>query len=965
MTDADVTVKPYYQPNLYLYLRLADLRDYNKDAITPNTLCDPNPPYTPKPFKESDYNYRVTVDGNVEQNFVEFDVKDTLLSALPSPMAVKMTLTNRDIPKPTEIPYTVLAKQAGQTETTTYKSDLFDLVSGGENIVTITTSYVDDDGNTYELTYTLTIMRKTAVKVTFRPGNSPYGIIAQSDNILPSDKPDVQAKFKTDRVYDTDHPPNMAVTTMHTRYSKEAWQYKENDKYKYDDNIDYDCDENALFVYEGEPFVDPGFSVLYSVYEPEATINPETVTRTIKEVSVYTASPPLKVGSLTDNVPTPTDIPVAAAPQSDGRILVSELVGKTIKPDVYNLEYGFEDKDGATVTFSRKMIILPKKGDVNIDTSRNTLDADVLYQRINNTYYTPPPAATAAPGASPPPAATSPPIVLTYTPVDVNGDGIQNDSFYAEIIYGGKQWTQLMAYRVGDVTEDMNVNSADANAVLVAPPASVTMDTPLWQREYYEQLPKTLADVQSPINPAAVSPHPTGEPVPTSTPRPVLTLDYLGRDDNNPSDTDQSDMIFLTEESVYKKDPDTGEIYGNIIWLGVGIRNAQNLEYFVGDTGLYSVDIAIDYDPNILMPCDKDRLLPNETGFNLAGTITDKNISAGNDTMSKTTWAYASLYQDSLQTNVDLDVTDRYQTEFVTIKSTDTSHLRLNGADIDPDATYYLLRVPFIIVSWPDENYTGLAATLNLTENTFVIGSTEDGVTHSASWESPYDEATEDYITKNKTTAVNNAENHFDLNITDIFNTNKTFRVTGVLRGWNPQKPFVVEFFKVSDGTLSDTPEKTFKSTDTDSVSNEYVYGPSTFWADGSVEWAFDLPVPANFDYIMVVSKQSHVTYPDIWIEDGAKNSTNGVYDTAYDLDLLVGDVNEDGFIKVPDRARIMRFLYQQKPWALYRDRFEESDLNGDDLVNTFDLNLWKANMGAEYTPVTPTPTETPGGGGG
>lgn len=974
MTDADVTVKPYYQPNTYLYLRLADLRDYNKDSTTPNTLCETDPPYSPKPFKESDYEYRVTVDGNVEQNYVEFELKDTLLGATPSPMAVKMTLSNRDNPTPTEIPCTAQAKQAGQTETTTYKSDLFDLVSGSENTVTITTTYEDADGNTFELTYTLIIMRKTAVNVTFRPGNSPYGIIAQSDNIQPSDKPAVQEKFKTDRLYDTDNPPNRAVTTMHTRYAKEAWQYEDSGAYKYDDKEDYDCDEDALFVYEGEPFVDPGFTELHSVYEPEATINPEKVTRTIKDVSIYTAAP-VAVGNMIDNVPTPTDIPVAASPQPDGRILVEELVGKTIRPGVYSLEYEFEDSDGSQVTFSRNMIIIPKKGDVNLDGNSNTLDADIIYQRLNNTYYTPAPTATPDPSASPtatptpdPSASPSPtPIVLTYTPTDANGDGKVNDSFYAEIIYGKAQWTQLMAYRVGDVTEDMNINSADANAVLVTPLTAVTMDDDAWQRQYYEQLPKTLTDVQATVDPITVSPHPTGEPVPSATPRPVLTLDYLGSDLSNPSDTDQSDMIFLDEDSVYEKNPDTGEIYGDIVWLGVGIRNAQNLEYFVGDTGLYSVDIAIDYDPNILLPCDKNRTLPNETGFDLAGTITEKNIS-GTDTMSKTNWAYASLYNASLQTHLDLDVTDRYNTEFVTIKSTNTTRLRLQetGTEtIDPDATYYLLRVPFVIVSWPDENYTGLAATLNLTENTFVIGSTEDGVTHSASWESPYDDATDSYVTKNKTTAVNNAENHFDLDITDIFNTNETFRVQGTLRGWNPQNPFVVEFFKVSDGVLETTPEKTFESTEKDSVSGEYVYGPSTFWADGSVEWAFDLPVPAHFNYIMVISKQSHVTYPDIWIENGAKNSTNGVYDTEFDLDLLVGDVNEDGFIKVPDREGIMRFLYQQKPWALYRDRFEEADLNGDDLVNMFDLNLWKANMGSEYALPAPTPTEAPGGGDG
>ena len=51
----------------------------------------------------------------------------------------------------------------------------------------------------------------------------------------------------------------------------------------------------------------------------------------------------------------------------------------------------------------------------------------------------------------------------------------------------------------------------------------------------------------------------------------------------------------------------------------------------------------------------------------------------------------------------------------------------------------------------PEDGYVGKPITLNLTEQTFVMGATENGVTNSASWEGDVD----------KTTEVNNAKNPF------------------------------------------------------------------------------------------------------------------------------------------------------------------------------------------------------------
>ena len=40
-------------------------------------------------------------------------------------------------------------------------------------------------------------------------------------------------------------------------------------------------------------------------------------------------------------------------------------------------------------------------------------------------------------------------------------------------------------------------------------------------------------------------------------------------------------------------------------------------------------------------------------------------------------WKNAELYKQSLQSDLDIDQTDKYKTEFVTIKSVDGTNLRL------------------------------------------------------------------------------------------------------------------------------------------------------------------------------------------------------------------------------------------------------------------------------------------------
>lgn len=98
----------------------------------------------------------------------------------------------------------------------------------------------------------------------------------------------------------------------------------------------------------------------------------------------------------------------------------------------------------------------------------------------------------------------------------------------------------------------------------------------------------------------------------------------------------------------------------------------------------------------------------------------------------------------------------------------------------------------------------------------------------------------------------------------------------------------------------------------------------------------------------MVVKKQSHLTYPEIEI-DKTQVDDNADLTLADTIEMIVGDINGDEIIKLPDRAELMRFFNRQKPWILDKARFEAADLNGDGAVNMFDLTLLKQNMEKIY----------------
>lgn len=148
--------------------------------------------------------------------------------------------------------------------------------------------------------------------------------------------------------------------------------------------------------------------------------------------------------------------------------------------------------------------------------------------------------------------------------------------------------------------------------------------------------------------------------------------------------------------------------------------------------------------------------------------------------------------------------------------------------------------------------------------------------------------------------------------------------ISGSVEGYNPKNTVQIAVYSVTTGEA-------------------YAAGITGYaiYADGRTVYDYEIKVPEDGTYTVVYSKQSHLTYAtDVTI---AEKETELPY-----LKLLCGDINGDGYIKLPDRANLIRFLNRQKP-TTYTTQFDLSDLNGDGLVNLFDIGILKANMNKTY----------------
>lgn len=281
-------------------------------------------------------------------------------------------------------------------------------VSPVDNIVELSITHSDlvnhPDEGVQTRKYTIHIYRKlkNSELIKFNYGNSPFGLIMRDSSLNDDAKEEYKQAFVENKYMFTEgKTPQDGVTNI--RYISGAW-----------DSINYDMDPIALFVINTDSFTDPGFSEIKNSLGDK--IDASNVS---KKVTVnLLAETEKKDGSSEDFVyiaPESVELPLNGE--------VTNLKGKRIRPDCYELAYSFTDYDGRIISVSKPIIILSPVGDVNI--SGETNDEDI--SRILNRFSTD--------------------LATNFTDDYYNNKGL------------------LFKYRVCDANNDGNLNAIDANRI--------------------------------------------------------------------------------------------------------------------------------------------------------------------------------------------------------------------------------------------------------------------------------------------------------------------------------------------------------------------------------------------------------------------------------------------------------------------------------------------------------------------
>ncbi len=326
-------------------------------AVKPGeTPSDPGA--TPSP----DTTYYLSSDKTLQEDKFKAETKTYYVSVPNETEQIRMDVSSSEKP-------TVTVNSASVNVTASdakkYSSDLFDLAEldktvndGYNNTVTITA------GGT---TYTVYIRRLLKPKITLNYGNSPYGEIMKASNIADSDKQAAKDAFNVKNKYDASYLPSDVASKQRIIYTLNAWGKST------DPEVNMDRNDYALFVYEQTDFSDPGYTATDSLGEPY------DVTQVQREIKVCR----LSGGNISENV-SAKNYEVYTIVNEPSNYLFTQITSKSkkfLRPDIYDLKYSFYDSvANETVECVRKIIVIPKMSDTNMDGAVNT--NDIAYVKI-------------------------------------------------------------------------------------------------------------------------------------------------------------------------------------------------------------------------------------------------------------------------------------------------------------------------------------------------------------------------------------------------------------------------------------------------------------------------------------------------------------------------------------------------------------------------------------------------------
>lgn len=233
-----------------------------------------------------------------------------------------------------------------------------------------------------------------------------------------------------------------------------------------------------------------------------------------------------------------------------------------------------------------------------------------------------------------------------------------------------------------------------------------------------------------------------------------LSVEFLGISEDNRGPASEAQKGGITEGDE-----------GKVFWVGVAVKDAYKLTENFTTSGIYSMDIAFDYNPEYIEPCSDMADSTGEKGNKTTWLETVKhfNLSQGVNSDDNLYWD-SSMYEvvdSACVINAEPDVDshresppiDGHKMMFLTIKNNDgNGNARFKGLTAIED-TKYLIRVPFVVNKVPDDISGTVTDCLKLSlgPQTFVIGSGENGYESYGAWEK-----------EDKTIPEVNLKNYFD-----------------------------------------------------------------------------------------------------------------------------------------------------------------------------------------------------------
>lgn len=349
-------------------------------------------------LKQSDYTADQKFDNDETPTVKDYYIRVTDTDA--DEVTFTITLTNADTTTLTAVGGTATKNDDG-TYTVTAP-----LTSKGAaaNVVTITTKAGDaEDAPT--ITYTFNIQQLVEAKIVLNYGNSPYGEIMKDSAI--TDKDAAKEAFNVNNQFTSAYLPTGC--SLDLLYKPLAWGGAT------DSDKNMDRNDYALFVYEKSDFTDPGFVATDSLGN---IVDPTTITRSI---DVYNLTANNLSEDLTSVAPT-TIVKTGVA--ADYTFTEITTAAAYVRPDVYDMIYTFIDPNtNDTVSVTRKIIVLLKRGDTNVDNSVNGTDLSTIVNYVKGVSLTD---ETIAPETT-----TN---LFKYRVVDMNMDGSINGTDLSGIV---------------------------------------------------------------------------------------------------------------------------------------------------------------------------------------------------------------------------------------------------------------------------------------------------------------------------------------------------------------------------------------------------------------------------------------------------------------------------------------------------------------------------------------------------